>query len=62
MNMKLTIQFLAVFFTLTTGLFAASTDCAAPDKVTLQLKWTPQAQFAGYYAAQDLGHCSFVAS
>jgi len=23
--------------------------------VTLQLKWVPQAQFAGYYAAQDLG-------
>jgi len=62
MNMKLTIQLLAASFTLTTVLFAASTDCAAPDKVTLQLKWTPQAQFAGYYAAQDLGHCSFVAS
>src|SRR5438094_8645912 len=56
MNMKLTIQFLAALFTLTTGLFAASTDCATPDQVTLQLKWTPQAQFAGYYAAQDLGH------
>src|SRR2546422_6121736 len=56
MNMKLTIQLRAAFFALTTGLFAASTDCAAPDKVTLQLKWTPQAQFAGYYAAQDLGH------
>jgi NitT/TauT family transport system substrate-binding protein len=25
-------------------------------KVTLQLKWVPQAQFAGYYAAQDLGY------
>src|SRR5947207_14319850 len=56
MNMKLTIQLLAALFTLTTGLFAASTDCATPDQVTLQLKWTPQAQFAGYYAAQDLGH------
>ena len=56
MNMKLTIQFLAAFFMLTAVLFAASTDCATPDKVTLQLKWTPQAQFAGYYAAQDLGH------
>jgi NitT/TauT family transport system substrate-binding protein len=54
--MKLTIQFLAAFFTLTRGLCAASTDCAAPDKVTLQLKWVPQTQFAGYYAAQDLGH------
>ena len=50
------IQLLAAFFTLTPGLFAASTDCATPDKVTLQLKWVTQAQFAGYYAAQDLGH------
>ncbi len=56
MNMRLTIPLLAAFFTLTTGLFAASTDCATPDKVTLQLKWVTQAQFAGYYAAQDLGH------
>ena len=54
--MKLRIQLLSAFFTLTTGLFAASTDCPAPDKVTLQLKWVTQAQFAGYYAAQDLGH------
>src|SRR5438128_11645406 len=54
--MKLKIRLLSAFFTLTTGLFAASTDCPAPDKVTLQLKWVSQAQFAGYYAAQDLGH------
>jgi NitT/TauT family transport system substrate-binding protein len=25
-------------------------------KITLQLKWVPQAQFAGYYAALDLGY------
>ena len=25
-------------------------------KVTLQLKWVPQAQFAGYYAALDMGY------
>src|SRR6185437_461093 len=25
-------------------------------KVTLQLKWVPQAQFAGYYAAEQLGY------
>ena len=24
--------------------------------VTIQLQWVPQAQFAGYYAAQDLGY------
>src|SRR3974390_3029863 len=27
----------------------------AADKVTLQLKWVPQAQFAGYYVAKDKG-------
>src|SRR5206468_8000319 len=26
------------------------------DKVTLQLKWGTQAQFAGYYAAKSLGY------
>ncbi len=28
----------------------------AADDVTLQLKWVTQSQFAGYYAAQDLGY------
>ncbi len=28
----------------------------AADKVTLQLKWLPQAQFAGYYVAQSKGY------
>jgi NitT/TauT family transport system substrate-binding protein len=28
---------------------------AEPDQVTLQLKWVTQAQFAGYYAAQEQG-------
>ena len=27
-----------------------------PDKVTVQLKWVTQAQFAGYYAAQEQGY------
>ncbi|MDQ6685195.1 MAG: ABC transporter substrate-binding protein [Pseudomonadota bacterium] len=40
------------FFTLLAG-FAAS--AAAADKVTVQLKWLPQAQFAGYYVAQAKG-------
>jgi NitT/TauT family transport system substrate-binding protein len=37
---------------------AAGSASAAPalTKVTLQLKWVPQAQFAGYYAAADLGY------
>jgi NitT/TauT family transport system substrate-binding protein len=36
----------------------AGSASAAPQltKVTLQLKWVPQAQFAGYYAALDLGY------
>ena len=29
---------------------------ASMDKVTLQLKWVPQAQFAGYYAAAAKGY------
>ena len=34
---------------------ALSLGAQAAEKVTLQLKWVPQAQFAGYYAALDLG-------
>src|SRR5215218_8905126 len=30
--------------------------CDSPDKVTLQLKWVTQAQFAGYYAASEEGY------
>ena len=33
----------------------ASSNVAAADKVTLQLKWVTQAQFAGYYVAADKG-------
>jgi NitT/TauT family transport system substrate-binding protein len=33
---------------------SATTACAA-DKVTLQLKWVAQAQFAGYFVAKDKG-------
>jgi NitT/TauT family transport system substrate-binding protein len=31
-------------------------ECDTPDKVTLQLKWVTQAQFAGYYAAKEEGY------
>ena len=54
--MKQTIQLLAASFVLVPGLFAVSTDCLTPDKITLQLKWVPQAQFAGYYVARELGY------
>jgi NitT/TauT family transport system substrate-binding protein len=44
----------------TTTAVLASTSAAQHQKkltnVTLQLKWVPQAQFAGYYAALDLGY------
>ena len=44
-----------VLVTLTAGLaFAAH----AADKVTIQLKWVTQAQFGGYYVAQDKGYYS----
>ena len=44
-----------VLVMLTAGLgFAAQ----AADKVTIQLKWVTQAQFAGYYVAQDKGYYS----
>ena len=33
----------------------ATTQAWAADKVTLQLKWVTQAQFAGYYVAKDKG-------
>ncbi|MEL6744952.1 MAG: ABC transporter substrate-binding protein, partial [Pseudomonadota bacterium] len=34
---------------------ASATTAWAADKVTLQLKWVTQAQFAGYYVAKDKG-------
>lgn len=37
-------------------LAAASGGAEAADKVTVQLKWVPQAQFAGYYVAQAKGY------
>jgi len=38
------------------GLATRATASTRADKVTLQLKWVTQAQFAGYYAALDLGY------
>ena len=37
------------------ALMAAASASFAADKVTLQLKWVTQAQFAGYYVAKDKG-------
>ena len=38
-----------------TLLMLAAAAAQAADKVTIQLKWVTQAQFAGYYVAQDKG-------
>ena len=38
------------------GASSAKTSKAASTKVTLQLKWVTQAQFAGYYAAKEKGY------
>lgn len=40
---------------LSATLFGVSVTAHAADDVTLQLKWVTQAQFAGYYVAQDKG-------
>lgn len=41
---------------LATVLAASAFAATAQEKVTLQLKWLPQAQFAGYYVAQAKGY------
>ncbi len=37
------------------GTTAPAEECTEPDQVRLQLQWFAQAQFAGYYVAQDKG-------
>jgi NitT/TauT family transport system substrate-binding protein len=37
------------------GTTGAGADCATVDSVKVQLQWVTQAQFAGYFAAQDKG-------
>ena len=39
----------------TAAMLVATSAAQAADKVTLQLKWVTQAQFAGYYVAKDKG-------
>ena len=43
-------------YLLTAAALAALTISAHAEKVTLQLKWVTQAQFAGYYVAQAKGY------
>ena len=44
-----------VLMALTAGMTMSGAVAQAADKLTLQLKWVTQAQFAGYYVAQDQG-------
>ncbi|HKQ94937.1 MAG TPA: ABC transporter substrate-binding protein [Aestuariivirgaceae bacterium] len=44
-----------VWMAATAFLLAGGLGASAADKVTLQLKWVTQAQFAGYYVAKDQG-------
>ena len=44
-----------VLMALAAGMAISSSMAQAADKLTLQLKWVTQAQFAGYYVAQDQG-------
>jgi NitT/TauT family transport system substrate-binding protein len=50
-----TLIILAVCTALVAGTASASPKAAKLTKVTIQLKWVPQAQFAGYYAASLKG-------
>jgi len=52
------VALVAVAISLWAGLGSASAQpqAAKLDKVTLQLKWVTQSQFAGYYAAKSLGY------
>ena len=51
---KLTIA-LAAALGLSAAAVLSAASAQAADEVTLQLKWVTQAQFAGYYVAQDKG-------
>ena len=41
---------------LSVAALAALVGSAQAEKVTLQLKWVTQSQFAGYYVAQEKGY------
>ncbi len=60
-NMKFTLSIILFLMLLLTSemVFAAppsNPQPAALEKVSLQLKWTHQFQFAGYYAAKEQGY------
>ncbi len=55
-RLRLVLRLLGAL-TLASGVWAATALAQpGPDKVRLQIKWVPQAQFAGYFVAQDKGY------
>ncbi len=46
---------LVVVLVVICALQSATTGCQSRQRVSIQLQWTPQAQFAGYYVALDKG-------
>jgi len=56
MRLRLNLVFrLAGALTLSALMFASTATAQTADKVKLQIKWVPQAQFAGYFVARDKG-------
>src|SRR3984893_8427895 len=49
---------LAAAITLSALIFASTATAQTADKIKLQIKWVPQAQFAGYFVAKDKGYYS----
>ena len=47
-----------ILLAMVAGLTVLGSVANAADKLTLQLKWVTQAQFAGYYVAKDKGFYS----
>jgi NitT/TauT family transport system substrate-binding protein len=47
---------LVAALTLSTVVFASTATAQTADKIRLQIKWVPQAQFAGYFVAMDKGY------
>jgi NitT/TauT family transport system substrate-binding protein len=54
--MKLIIRLFIAFVVAGVAWASSALAQGAPDKVRLQIKWVPQAQFAGYFVALDKGY------
>ncbi len=55
LHQHLAVRVLAALM-LSALVFGSTATAQSPDKVRLQIKWVPQAQFAGYFVAADKGY------